>query len=201
MSKLTLMSDQPLTKPSKRDRIFAEAAKLFQEKGYPSSSMRELANRVGIEASSLYSHIASKAEILEKICFDTASLYIDHWKSMDNDALRPIEKLEQLIDFHVEMAIENPIAVTVFNDEWKHLSSEKRNTFQELRHSYEDHIKECISEGIQCGYLRDIDPQILCFTILNGLRWLYFQKDKSRSWEEDAKETLKGIFINGISAN
>ena len=59
----------------KKQDIYTAAARLFKEKGYPSTSMRELASAVGMEASSLYNHIRSKAELLEHICFYTAEAF------------------------------------------------------------------------------------------------------------------------------
>ena len=48
------------------------------EKGYLAASMRELAERVGLEqASSLYNHLKSKEEVLRKICFDNAHKFIN----------------------------------------------------------------------------------------------------------------------------
>ncbi len=42
---------------SKREVIIKEASKLFKEKGFTATSMRDLAERVGVEAPSLYNHI------------------------------------------------------------------------------------------------------------------------------------------------
>ena len=60
-------------KKTKKELVFEAAGKLFMEKGYLAASMRELAERVGLEqASSLYNHLKSKEEVLRKICFDNA---------------------------------------------------------------------------------------------------------------------------------
>ena len=50
-----------------KERIFEDAIDLFAEKGFDASSMREIAERVGIKKASLYSHYNSKDQILEKI--------------------------------------------------------------------------------------------------------------------------------------
>lgn len=64
-SKAITASD--LRAPSTRERILAEALRLFAESGYGGASMRDLARRVGIRESSLYNHFAGKAAILEAI--------------------------------------------------------------------------------------------------------------------------------------
>ena len=54
---------------SKKDIILKKAAGLFHKKGYSATTMRELAQVVGIEASSLYRHINSNEELLILFCF------------------------------------------------------------------------------------------------------------------------------------
>ena len=53
---------------SKKDVITKKAALLFIEKGFSATSMRDIAEGVGIEAPSLYNHITGKNELLEEIC-------------------------------------------------------------------------------------------------------------------------------------
>ena len=60
-------------KASKKEFILKKAAQMFREKGFAATSMRDLAETVGIEAASLYNHIRSKNEMLESICFEKFS--------------------------------------------------------------------------------------------------------------------------------
>ena len=57
----------PKIKINKKELILSEAAMLFKEKGFGGTSMRDLAEKVGMEAASMYNHIKSKDEILELI--------------------------------------------------------------------------------------------------------------------------------------
>jgi AcrR family transcriptional regulator len=50
-----------------KERIFDIAIQLFAKNGFNSTSMREIAEAVGIKKASMYSHFKSKDEILEKI--------------------------------------------------------------------------------------------------------------------------------------
>ncbi|HNY22587.1 MAG TPA: TetR/AcrR family transcriptional regulator [Treponemataceae bacterium] len=50
-----------------KGRIVAAALKLFAESGYHAVSVRDIAREVGIKDASIYSHFASKDEILETI--------------------------------------------------------------------------------------------------------------------------------------
>lgn len=51
----------------RRGQILAAAARLFAEFGYESTSMRQIANEVGIIAGSIYHHFPSKYDILHGI--------------------------------------------------------------------------------------------------------------------------------------
>ena len=52
---------------SGRDRIMDEAATLFLAHGYEGTSLRQLADVVGMKAGSLYYHFSSKDELLTEI--------------------------------------------------------------------------------------------------------------------------------------
>jgi len=56
-----------MTEKNTKERIFEAAIDLFARKGFDATSMREIAEAVGIKKASMYSHYKSKDEILEKI--------------------------------------------------------------------------------------------------------------------------------------
>jgi len=100
-----------------KEKIYIEAARLFQEKGYAAASMRDLAERLQLRPSSLYSHIRSKEDLLEKICFDNAHRYLQLMEECLQMPKPAAQKVEQLLRRHIRMALENPTSITVFNDD------------------------------------------------------------------------------------
>src|SRR5260370_18212057 len=91
---------------SKKDTIIEKDSKLFREKGFGASSMRDLAVHVGVEAASLYNHIQSKSEILQAICFKVANEFISHLDAVEASNETILKKMEMIIRFHIRMMME-----------------------------------------------------------------------------------------------
>jgi AcrR family transcriptional regulator len=108
-------------KASKKDFIIRKASAMFREKGFPATSMRDLAEVVGLEAASLYNHIQSKSEILQEIIFQISNDCTIHLNSLDDIAATNNKKIESLIRFHVQMMLTRFDDYCVMINEWIHL--------------------------------------------------------------------------------
>jgi TetR/AcrR family transcriptional regulator, cholesterol catabolism regulator len=103
LKKLISVSFVPMAKikavknGSKKDVITKKGAALFRKKGFAASSMRELADNIGVEASSLYNHIGSKSEILQNICFKVANDFNMHLGEVEKKGGNAVSKLGDLI--------------------------------------------------------------------------------------------------------
>jgi AcrR family transcriptional regulator len=185
---------------SRKERLFEEAARLFMKKGYPATSIRELADVVGIEPSSIYSHIKSKEDLLIKLCMDAAHYFSDGMDSIESSSLTVIEKIDRLIDLHIDAVIELPTSITVFNDEWKHLPKESLQQFLMIRKTYQKKWLSILTTGIKEKTIQDVDPYILRDTILSSLRWIHYHGAEDKSLDmKRIKKDMKSILSHGYS--
>ena len=154
--------------------ITLEAAALFREKGYNSASMRELAERLNVEAPSLYNHISSKTELLKNICWQVAESFTSHMAVVEKEEIPAAKKLELLIRFHIKTTLTHFDLLFVANHEWRHLPEPLLTNFLQQRKSYENRVVQIIKQGILAGELKHHQPQVAALTILAALRGLEF---------------------------
>ena len=67
-----------MEKGNTRDEILNVALELFSVNGYEATSISQLADAVGIRKASLYSHFASKQEILDDVVASVLEGYEEH---------------------------------------------------------------------------------------------------------------------------
>ena len=160
------------SRPNRRDHILRESAMLFQERGFGGATMRDIAVRVGIEAGSMYNHIASKQELLEAICFRIADLYSSQLKEIETLYLSPAEKIEALVRLHVRILIEDGASVFVANNEWKSLNPQKLDIFKRMQTSFEERCKALLQAGIESGVFKPVNTSVALHTLLSSVRWV-----------------------------
>jgi len=192
----------PMQKESKtspvKTQIYQAAAVLFREKGYAGTSVRELAQKVGLEASSLYNYIKSKEEILQDICMKHAIHFTEGIAAINRNCKSSKDKLSAIIQLHIDIATEDMSSVTVFTDEWKHLSEPTLSRFVDLRKDYEKKVLQIIQSGISTGELKKVDPQIALFTFLTALKWIHYWFKPGRINPERLSENMEKILLEGM---
>lgn len=185
-----------MNKSTKREIIFSAAAKLFRDRGYQATSMRDLAEAVDLKASSLYNHIGSKEEILKEICMANANKFSEGMQKVQSLSVSSIEQIEALISLHVDIAMSDYTSVTSFNDEWRHLGEPALSDFKEKRRAYENAFLNIIETGILHGQIRKVDPTVCLYTILSSMQWVY--NARSISEKSQISADIKKILIKGI---
>ncbi len=181
-----------------RKKIRSAAAELFQERGYNATSMRELAQRVQLEASSLYNYIRSKEELLKAICFENSETFLDGIKTIDkkNQSIR--KKLEDIIELHINIATQDIASATVFTDEWRHLKDGDRTEFLNRRKAYENHVLKIMEHGMAKGEINKTDSKIAVFTFLTALKWIHYWYKPGKIAPEILAENMKLILLDGL---
>jgi len=182
---------------TKKQFIINTAADLFKEKGYNGTSIRDLASRVGLEPSSIYSHIRSKEELISEICMDCAKQFLDGIEEILIMKMSVRKKIKALICLHLDMAFSHPASVTVFNDEWKHLPEPVLSDFIQMRKEYEKKFKRILTEGNLEGKFKTGNTEITFNIIIKSLSWSYEAIKKYN--REDLESELSTFILNAIN--
>ena len=190
-------------KKPRKQLIQEEAAKLFRDKGYQATSMRDIAESVGLEPSSLYSHISSKKDLLRHICFSCGALFTDGIEALRSIHSEPSEALKAIIRLHVDIAQSDVTAITVFNDEWRHLPEPDLSEFLEMRRAYEEMCLQVIEAGMRNRSFQIMDARLVLNTILSSLQWMYRSRRIMAVAPEAISQDIASIFLTGLkhSAN
>jgi len=186
-------------KASKKAFILQKAATMFREKGFSATSMRDLAEAVGIEAASLYNHIQSKSEMLQEIIFRTANDCNVQMESMEKSDMNSLKKIESLIRFHVQMILNRFDDYSVMINEWIHLSEPYLTNFTTQRRVYVQKMEIIINDGIRSKEMKPIMPYVAMLSILSSVRGLEFwHRSIKKISPTDLEENMVNFLINGL---
>jgi TetR/AcrR family transcriptional regulator, cholesterol catabolism regulator len=184
---------------SKKDFITKKACGLFRQNGYTNTSMRNIADAIGVEAPSLYNYIGSKTELLQSICSKVGNEFVQYISIAEADNENPIVKLERVIRFHINCMIENFDAVYVANHDWKHLPENALQQYLNLRSVYEKKFEQIISDGIKAGTFKTSSSYITMLTILSAVRIVeYWHRHKKGILQKQVEDNLVQHLLNGI---
>lgn len=185
---------------TRKDVIIAKAAKLFREKGFSATSMRDLAEHVGVEAASLYNHISSKAEILQEICFKTANNFTQLIEEVDaTPGKNAIEKIQAILRFHIRQMVDNYEEVYVTDREWKHLTDPYLSNMQSQRRAYRQRIASIIEDGIRNGEIKEIDAPTVVLIMLHAVSGIEsWHRSKKKIPAELLEDNMVIILVDGL---
>ena len=185
---------------SRKEQVIRKAAELFKEKGYAAASMRDLAQMLGIEAASLYSHIKSKEEILRTLCFDMATEFRASLDEVEKQTVPASEKLKNGIIGHIQVMARDLTASAVFMNEHRHLSEPFLREFLILRINYINRFKRIIEEGVSTGEFKDsIDKKLSVMTLFSSLNWMPMWYNPDGKIEpESLGDQLADMLVNGL---
>ncbi|MGB0931967.1 MAG: TetR/AcrR family transcriptional regulator, partial [Chitinophagales bacterium] len=145
------------------------AQSLFRKKGYSATSMREIAEEVGIKAASLYNHFKKKEEILADICFDLAHQFFQAIGEVEKMEISPTKTLKEAIKAHVKVITKDLDASGVFLHEWRSLDKENLPKFMLQRKEYEQHFYQIIEKGIQTNEFKNVDAHFFCLGLFSAM--------------------------------
>jgi AcrR family transcriptional regulator len=183
----------------RKEVIIEKAAQLFRKNGFNATSMRDLAENVGVEAASLYNHINSKAELLQEICFRIANKFTAHMDEVMASDVPAIAKIEAILRFHIRQMIHNYEEVYVSDREWKHLTDPYLSNFKGQRRTHRQRIASIIEEGIKNNEIKKIDAPTAVLILLHAVSGIEsWHRSRQKISGELLEQNMILILVEGL---
>lgn len=184
---------------TKKEVIIAKAARMFREKGFAATSMRDLAENVGVEAASLYNHIQSKAEILQDICFRVANLLTANLEKVETGKANAIEKIKALLRMHIDQMVNNHDEAHVADREWRHLTEPYLSNFKTQRRGYRQRLADIIQEGIEKKEIKPIDSATAVLIMLHAISGIEsWHRSEQKISQQQLEANMIIILVEGL---
>ena len=189
---------------TRREELLAIAARLFAEKGFRNTTVRDIADAAGILSGSLYHHFDSKEAMVDEL-LDTFQTEL--WKEYDaitESELSPRAKLEAIVRASFDAIDHHHSEVAIFQNDAAHLLTFERFSYLDERNNkFRALWTGLLQAGVDSGELRaDLDVELvyrfLRDTVWVAVRW--YRPGGTLSPSDIADQYLK-ILLQGIAVS
>ena len=163
----------PASKLGDQGDVLSNAARLFREKGFERTSLKEIAEACNMLPGSLYYRYNSKEALLVELMRRGVDLVTAEVESAYASSDDPVERLRLCINAHLRALLVDSDAVYVLLFEWRALGPEAREEIIELRDQYESLWADILETMIAQGVIRkNVDGRLLRLIGLGALNWV-----------------------------
>jgi AcrR family transcriptional regulator len=183
-----------------RDAILRAAARLFRERGFADTGMRDIAAAADLSAANLYHYFDGKNALLY-YCQDRA---LDRMLASVESARRiygsAADRLRAVFIAHLQTLLDE-IEGASAHLQIDALPPAMRAAIVRKRDRYEHALRRIIVQGIAAGELVDMDPAIAARAMLGALNWtVTWFRPEGRDSAAVVGDVISRFLVRGIAA-
>lgn len=165
----------------RRDDVIRSAAELFSTRGYHATSMRDIAEAVGLQKPTLYHYFRSKDAILFRIHNSYIDLLSGRMLARLNSTMAPkIIILEGMGDI-LELNETHPGYVRIFHEGQRELPPERHVEIMDKRSVYIGRVHEAFERGMADGSIKRVDIDLAAKAMFGMCTFAYTWYEPSDS--------------------
>jgi len=197
-----MTSESPRATSKSKQAILDAAVSLFSENGYTGTTMRDIADAVGVLPGSLYAHIKGKEELLIEIVESGIARFLTIETLIKGLSGSAESKLRAAITGHIKIVAEGPEKTLVVFHQWRFLTEPNLSIAIAMRRRYAQMFTDILNEGVKSGeFSGELDSRVEVFTILGALNWApeWYVPDGKYS-PEVIGEKIADTLLSGLQA-
>lgn len=183
------------------ERLLETSARLFYERGYHATNLREIASAVGIRAPSVYNHFIAKEDLLYAIASETMIELLHDGTQAIEGVDDPAERLRALVERHVVYHCRRRYEAKVADDQLHALSEPRRQEVVAIRDRYERLFRDAIAEGkVQGWSVEDVPLTTFAITTMASSVADWYRED-GRFGAEQVATMYADLALRAVGAS
>jgi AcrR family transcriptional regulator len=186
----------------KLQQILKTSAKIFAEKGFHHTSVRDISRATKMSLSGLYYYFTTKEELLfliQERCFVTL---LQHWEQVDVPGVEVRARIRAFAENHLGFFLHNMPEMKVMAHEDESLTGEFDDKILVLKRRYVKVIMELIAELQQRESGKGIDLRLATFSLFGMMNWIYtwYQPKRDLPFGQLIEQMLRMYFFGLLKA-
>ena len=188
----------------KLEFILRISARIFAEKGFHSTSMREISRETGVSLAGLYHYCKSKEELLFLIQDNCFGHVLDRIERRLKATAKPIEKLHLVIENHLSFFAANMAEMKVLSHEADSLAGEMHEHVSDKKQQYTKLVRRILSEvkAQKAKGAQKLDVTVATYALFGMMNWIYNWYDpRGKLSIIELVDNIAHLFLSGFLAN
>lgn len=158
---------------TRKQQLLAIARALFARHGYDRTSLRNIAEKAKITKAALYYYFPNKDALFEQVVLESIQSLYDEVSTAVARASTPTERIRAFMEASAKVQDRDRDRwIAGSNAFWQGAKHGQRLVALQLRDRYENLLRRCIIEGVDCGELRPVDPAMAGRLLLSALNYM-----------------------------
>ncbi|HLO00284.1 MAG TPA: TetR/AcrR family transcriptional regulator [Pyrinomonadaceae bacterium] len=186
----------------KLEFILRNAARIFAEKSYHSTTMRDISRATNVSLAGLYHYCKSKEELLFLIQDNCFGRVLERLEQRLQEANDPVSKLRLFIENHLSFFAANMAEMKVLSHEAESLAGDLHTHVSTKKDKYTK-LARRILKDIQQQQSVDsqIDLTVATYALFGMMNWIYNWYDpKGKLKVAELVDNVTRLFLHGFVA-
>jgi AcrR family transcriptional regulator len=194
---------QPSRHDQKLEFILRSAARIFAEKNYHSTTMRDISRATNVSLSGLYHYCKSKEELLFLIQDNCFGRVLERLEQQLHGVEDPIVKLGIFIENHLSFFAANMSEMKVLSHEAESLRGDLYTHVSTRKDKYTKLARKILREVQETQASKQpVDLTVATYALFGMMNWIYNWYDPQGKLKvSDLGSNLLKLFLNGFLAD